>query len=718
MFILHRYSKYHRIQLYASVFLLFLAQLLLVGCSDDSHRGKWVESKEGIKIFVPLDFSEKYNESSLRCVSENTIEEVDFPIGPFKILVQTKGDKPKKIERTEVYPTLIPLDSLIYNTGEGTFSIVLGDVKNKKTEGYAWEVLCTKDSIPYRYEIGYFDKNNLSRGYRLSLDYEDNTKTHKIGTFKSGKLYCGIKQNIFNDSIGEKIIGVWDRNGKANKVYENLARQHHNICVSKGYDADQIENANIVFAHRYFFWLKYKWYFFIGLSLIGICFVLIPMGSVRPEDNDEAHQWDIDNYRIKPWTCSGAFIRWLIFGLFRVDLYYLRNFGLCSFMNLALWVTIVGSSKFIVLYSLEPSMWINLAPVIINYWQGWIFIICVLSWLIGLITIPYKVYKMNFTEFRHNIYEDLILKNHKKDYESLYYEIPKAVKEDGPVICSISTVAKDEYNKKQGAISKAFSFITGSKVRHARNKAETLLDLAKSISGIANKHSKLLNRLTVFLDIERKNAYRNMILAKELVSFIRKYKSNQMGLMQDSIGNINIQSPDDTVELDYSTLPEVDLQDSFIKGFNSFDSTFTFLKDNGFEDKESMLVGLGIGVLESMIDGVAQIDSLRTAECEHYEYLSSTIIRDIQNTEAKLISIHGKMLRANEIIQALTMANEAFVKAYTPLRDQIFGTSPTLSGFVDYYSNRHKDRAARLKDDIAYLISVCSEYNKINMSKL
>lgn len=669
-------------------------------------------------MFVPIDFSEKYQKSSLSCTSENTIEEVGYPLGPFKISVLTKGDKPEKVNMYTYFPTIIPLESLSYNIGDGKYSIVLGDVKKRKTEGFAWEVLFNKDSIPYRYEIGDFDENKLTRGYHMLYDYEDNTTTTKIGTFKSGKLYCGIKQSIFGDSIGEKIIGVWEPNGKANKIYEEIARLHYRICKSKGYDADQIEESGIKCAHRYFFWLKYKWWFFIGLSLIGICFVLFPMGSVRPDDSREAKQWDIDNYRIKPWTCSGAFIRWLLFGLFRIDLYYLRDYYLCSLLNLALWSAIVGSSKFIVLYALEPGMWIDLLPEIINYWQGWFFIICILFWLIGLLAIPYKVYKLNFTEFRHNIYEDLILKDYRKDYESLYSEIPSAVKEDGPVVCSIAKVARDEYDKELGLFSKATSFITNSKVHHARNKAETLLDLVKNISAIANKHAKLLSRLTGFLEIERKNAYRNMILAKELVSFIRKYKSNQMGLMKDDIGNVNIQSPDDVVELDNSMLPEVDFQDSFVKGFNSFDSTFSFLKDCGFEDKDSMFVSLGIGALESMIDSVSQINSRRSAEREHYEFLSSRYIHDIQSTEAKLLGIHGKMLRANEIMHALTMANEAFVKAYTPLRNEIFGTSPTFSGFMDYTFNRHKVRATGLKNDVAYLISVCSEYNKINMSRL
>lgn len=699
--------------------LTLIVLLFCTGCSDAPRRGEWVESKEGVKVYVPCDFSDKYDESTLSCKYGMAIDETGTYLPPFKMSVKTSGDHPKTINSiNELIPTIIPVESLKYKLKDGEYAIVAGDVVDGRTTGYAWNVEFSRDSIPYKVECGDFKDNRLTNGFQMYTDLDDNSTVFRIGRFKDGKLHMGIKQWQFPDSVGEKIIGVWNSDGSLDQTYESIARQYSQLMTKKGYDISQLEADNIEFAHRYFFWLKYKWWFFIGFSFIGLLFCLATLGHVRPDDKEEAKQWDIDNYRIKPWTCTGAFVRWFVFSLLRMDLYYLRDYVSCSFLNLAFWTAIVGSSKFIVLYALEPGMWIGLLPDITNYWQGWVLIACVAFWLVGLIMIPYKVYKMNFIEFRHNIYEKQILSNSRKDYESLHAEIPREVQSDSMEIRDIIAKAKNEYDDELGFFSKVTSFITNSKVRHAREKAEALLGMLQRISKIANKHSRLLHRLTGYLEIERKNAYRNMILAKELLSFIRSFKGRQKKLMHDNIGRISVQSPDNVVSMDYSSLPDVDLQDSLIKGFESFDSTFTVFKDCGFEDKDTLLVSLGIGALESAIDGLSQIDSRRTAEREHYEYLAADYIQDIQDTEGKLLSIHGKMLRANEIMQALTAANEAFVKAYTPLRDQVFGTNCSFVGFLDYLGTRHKVRANQIKNDVAYLMSVCSEYNKINMSKL
>ncbi|MBD5192173.1 MAG: hypothetical protein HDS88_04700 [Bacteroidales bacterium] len=699
--------------------LTLLVLLICTGCSDDTRRGEWVKSKEGVKVYVPCDFSDKYDESTLSCTFGMAIEETDTYLPPFKISVNTTGTHPKTIiSENELIPSLIPVKSLKYKLEDGKYAIVAGDVIDGSTTGYAWNIEFSKDSIPYRIECGDFKDNRLTNGFQMYTDFDDNSTVYRIGSFKDGKLHMGIKLWQFPDSIGEKIIGVWNSDGSLDQTYENLARQYTLLMTEKGYDQNQMEVGTIEFAHRYFFWVKYKWWFFIGFSLIGILFVLATLGSARPDDKVEAEQWDIDNYRIKPWTCTGAFLRWLVFSLLRIDLYYLRDYVSCSLLNLAFWTVIVGSSKFIVLYALEPDMWIGLLPDITNHWQGWVLIACLAYWLVGLIMIPYKVYRLNFNEFRHNIYEELILGNRRKDYESLYAEIPRAVKTDGKEIQSIVSNAQREYDNELGFLSKVTSFFTNSKVRHAREKAQALLKMLQQISRIALKHSKLLHRLTGYLEIERKNAYRNMILAKELLSFIRSFKDRKKDLMHDNIGRISIQSPDNMVSLDYSSLPDVDLQESLINGFESFDSTFTLLKDCGFEDKDSLVASLGIGAVETAIDGISQINSRRAYEREHYEYLAADYIHDIQHTAGKLVEIHGKMLRANEIMHALTAANEAFVKAYTPLRDQIFGTSCTFDGFIAYIRNRHKIRAIQIKNDVGYLMTVCSEYNKINMSKL
>lgn len=701
---------------------VFLLSLLFTSCSDGEQRGKWVKSKEDVKVFVPVDFEDKYEESTLSCISNDFLPEVDFPEPPFEISVQTKGEKPGLVNMTSILPSLVPLDSLKYQMENGEYSILAGRVKDSKIEGYAWNYVFSVDSELKSLEFGDFDDNSLECGERRI--YEDNGKvTYYIGQFKDSELYQGIKQTFsINpsgeiDLIGDKTLAVWDKDGSVNQVFRELSSQNYKINKARGLSENEMEAESIEFAHRYFFWLKYKWYFFIGLGIIGLGVILFILFHATTPDDIPDRKTEYNNYRIRPWTCFGAFWRWLVFSLFRIDMFYLRQYGLCSFMNLLLWVTIVASSKFIVLYGLSPYSWPLLLPNIFDYWQGICFSICVLFWVLGLFAIPYNVYRINFKIYRHNIYEKLILKNQKADYVSLLSEIPRTIKKDSSEIDRISYDAQREYENELGLVSKTFSFMTNSKVRHAKNKAEELGYMLSSLSEIAMKHGEQLSRLIMFLDIERKNAYRNMILAKELIFLVSKGKDNQRELVRDKIGKLNIQAPQiDYLDLDM--IPGLDFQESFAKGFNAFDSTFQAMKDCGFEDKDSLFVALGIGAIESAIDGVLQINERRSAERSHYEYVASMYIKDIKNIHSKLLSIHGKMLRANEIMQALSAANEAFVKAYSPLRDYVFGTEPTFTGYLKYVANSHKRRANDIKLNIAYLMQVCQLYNKINMSKL
>lgn len=700
-------------------FVCIVISFLFISCSNESQKGKWVESEEGIDVFVPLDFDDKYEKSTLSCISNGFTEETNLPCSPFEISVDTKSDKAQREKLANIIlPTIISLDSLKHKSSDGSLFLLAGNIENDIIEGYAWKYSFTQDNLLSIAEIGKFKDNELVFGDKICYDNTKGSTVVLRGRFRHGNIYMGIKQIQYHDSISEKSIAVWEEDGIPNPTYAKQAKQLYSICEAKGYNIEKIEQESVDFAHRYFFWLRFKWWFFIVLSIIGLIVVVYPLVLIRPSDCVGGRAWDIENYRIKPWSSFGVLWRQLFFGWLGLDKIYLRQYGWASVENFVLWVTIVASSKFIVLYGVRPNLWLSLLPSVFDYWQSSLLIVWIFFSLFDYLLIPYKVYKLNFSVYRKNIYENLILESKMIGYENLCIQILDTIKRDGSRIKDYAKNARSEYTEEQGLFSRSFSWLTNSKVEFARKKAEMLNKDLNKLSKIAESHRDLLTRLLEYMDTERKNAYRNMILAKELIFLIKKGKGNQQALRKDNIGKLRIDTPQILVSPP-GNLPEVGFVDSVAKGYETFESAFSSFKEMGFDDKDSLVVGLGIGAIEASLDCITQINSRRAEERRHYEYLSSNLIQDINNIESKLLETHTKMLRAREIMLALSAANAAFVKAYTPLRDHVFGTEVSFMGFLSSIGRKHKIKARELAvDNIGYLISICNEYNKINTSKI
>lgn len=699
-----------------SIFTLLLIMVVigLPSCSKNNARGKWVESNNGIKVYVPKDFEKKYNPKTLNCECQRSEEIVPLYTPPFKITVQDKQGK--TFSFSSLLPTIIPDSLLRYGEkgSDNTYWYIAGKLdKNGDTQDYAFQYKIVSDSILSKYEYGHFKNNDLIRGYRYTY-YPDSGKARsEWGRFKDNKIYQGYSQYTFPDSVGKKYIALWDADGTVNPTYLQIIRNHYSIMKWKGYDVAKPEKSDIALTKRYFFWENYKWYFFIGLSVIGILFILIGYGFI-PESKIDGKD-NPDYLKLSPWTCKGAYLRWIFFPL-GLEYVYLRMQKVYLWTSLLSWTLIVASSKFIVLYGLTPQFWIEL-HAFDKPWQFYLFQIRFGLWLGSLIWIPYWVYLENFHTFRRNIYEKLIIGNQTLKYKSLCERISKGFKEDHSIIRESRNEAERIYNTKLGTLSKWTSWATNSKVEHARNKAESLNAILSQLAPIAANHAKMTSELLDYLNIERRNAYRNMIQAKELIYLIRHLKDNKSALKSDYITGIRIEQPTD-IHTGLEGIKQVDFQNSAVIGFNTFDKTFGMMKDLGLKDSDSLLVSLGVGSVEFAIDSIGQINQRRTQEREHYEYQASEIVTQICSLDRNILDNDKKLLRANEIMQALSAANEAFVRAYVPLRDYVFGRSTSYGSFLKFVFKRHKKNAKEKVHDIAHLIQVCSLYNKINQSKI
>lgn len=699
-----------------NIFILLLS-VTLISCSDDA-TGKWIDAENGIKVFVPIDFKDKYDISSLKCdASYFEYDGMKVYSPPFKISVTDKTGQ--KIQFYSLIPSLIPNDELkVKEHGKGNvYWIIAGNRDGKYTDGYTFEYRVQDDSVITKYEYGDFKKDNLIKGYRMRYFPKDNHYTITYGHFKNDELFEGVKQKIFGDSIGEKILGIWEEDGKFNPTYLSLSQMNYAIYAQKGYTPEQVAEANATFTQRYYFWLKYKWWFFIGFSVVAILVLCIGIGESDIGTKRADHDICSSIYRIRPWSVKGAYMRWFLFAPFGTVLCYFKEIGLFIIWTILVWTIIIASSKFFILYGLEPEMWVYLLNYASKFWQFEAFIyFCLPIWLVVGIAIPYKVYTLNFRFYRHNIYESYIKKGISLKFEALYKRIPQILSNDQPRIESLYNEAIGVYDQELGTLSKAFSFITNSKVSHARDKAMALNSIYSEFTSIALNHQKITDEMLNYLEIERKNAYRNMMLAKELVRIARSMKSKKQIYRNDKIKRINIDRPTD-IHSGAESIAGVDYNRSFSFAFESFDNTFSMMKEWGVDDKNSLLISAGVGAIEYAVDSVCQINERRTLEREYYESVAASIVRSFKDTRAKLLVNHGKILSANELMIALGRTNVAFVKAYTPLRDYVFGTDSSFSGFLKHTFRRNKYNRD-VFDDIAYLLEICSEYNKINKRKV
>lgn len=697
---------------FCSILILLCAVITLQSCDEDKDKAKWVESIEGVQVYVPNDFEEKYDIESLHCKPNQISQETHTPI-PTGFILSAKNLQTGKIVKieTKFIPTFINEDSLRFDYEDGSFGFFAGTLKDRKAEGFGYDIVFSKDSTSCKLEAGYFDENKLTEGVRYKSNINDSiVSTLTDGIYKKGHLYLGYitKETITpNDTSATADIGVWNANGSMNSTFEKDLTQF--IGILDSLQLDEPQDAYLGFVHRYFFWIKYKDWLYASLIILMLLSFFLAIGLSNESD---------DRKRLKPWSTSKAIWIWFLTGLFRGDLMYLCQGLKAGLLNIVFLGGILGSLEFIVLYGLHPEYWEYLLPSALSYGQTWVFLFCILCWVIGLFAIPYRVYKLNFKEYRHNIYESLILADEQAEYVKLHERIAEEIPKDSKIIKKIAKYAASEYADELGFVSKSFSWLTNSKVSHAKNKAEQLYLCNCEICEIAEKENEMLLPLLKFLDIERSNAYRNMILAKELIFLIKEGKDNQQDKKTDNINSIEIDMP--SYSSSTPNVPEFRGEDVLTEGLNSFNSTFSTMKEIGFEDEDTLIVSIGMAGATMVFDSISQINRRRTAEREHYEYEAANFIRNINSTEKELLSIQAKMLRANEIMKALTACNEAFVKAYTPLRDYVFGTECNFSGFISHTfdKNIRRQKAINVKEDVAYLMTICSEYNKINKSKV
>lgn len=535
---------------------------------------------------------------------------------------------------------------------------------------------------------GHFSRGKYNGRGKL---YKKNGQLEYDGHFKEG-IYNGYGILYCGDNTIEH---VW-LNGKINpryiKLYQNL-EEHRDEISSEEY---KTLKKHIVQYER-FSWL------WKGIILCILVLIIYLMIRLYKGNSSKKHLYTSQD----PISKKKVYKIWLTAGIFGFHRMYLAswvgfvNIGLIS---IAIILNLTPLTLFAGHYALMPSF-------IGMTWSFYVALACVgfsvIIWLIDALWVAYRIYYLTNVYYRHDIREIDILQGHRTDVDRLMDHIAKTLPQ---LLLEIQSAIADSRG------------ISREQIRHSTKIGKFLKigekDLKKSqLSRIYNKVYRIQkcqhqmqeesDTLSVYLEEARVAAYRNMLLAKEVIKYFKdNVKSKEQEVHTDEkiqITDIQITnvSQNEDITLDVSD------------AIKSFDAFMT-LANSGMSG--SLCVGIG-GVLVIGALAISYLEQ-RNKVIQQYTQEIASLIDNLNDISKDVVEIESQLLRMNELLKALYQCNKAFISAYTKLRDRVFPT-PSFRNFLkgvklkdEYFSSDE------FKHDIVFLIQVCSQYNKVNTADI
>lgn len=545
------------------------------------------------------------------------------------------------------------------------------------------------DNGQIRY-CGHFLKGKYNGRGKL---YQQNGKLEYNGHFKEGIyngygiLYCE------NDSIVEH---VW-LNGKINpkyiKLYQKLEEHRDNIS-SKEYKTFKKHIAQ----YERFAWL------WKGIILCILVLIIYLMIRLYKGNSSKQHLYTSSD----PISKKKVYKIWLISGIFGFHRVYLAswvgfvNIGLIS---IAIILNLTPLTLFAGHYALMPSF-------IGMTWSFYVALVCVgLSvtiWLIDALWIAYRIYYLTNIYYRHDIRELDILQGRRTDVDRLMDHIAKTLPQ---LLSEIQAAIADSRGISREQIrhsTKIGKFLKIGEKDLKKSQRSRIYNKVYRIQKCQHQMQEESDALSIYLEEARVSAYRNMLLAKEVIQYFKdNVKSKEQEVHTDEkiqITDIQITnvSQNENITLDVSGAVE------------SFDMAFMTLANSGISG--SLCVGIG-GVLAIGALAISYLEQ-RNKVIQQYTQEIDSLIENLNDISKDVVKIESQLLRMNELLKALYQCNKAFISAYTKLRDRVF-PAPSFGNFLkgvrlkdEYFSSNE------FKHDIVFLIQVCSQYNKVNTADI
>ena len=351
--------------------------------------------------------------------------------------------------------------------------------------------------------------------------------------------------------------------------------------------------------------------------------------------------------------------------------------------------------------------------------------------------IPYYVFRYNANYFRKNKSEDRMLIGKSDSYDSANEIVNKEIGQVNKDLENINIYVKEDYfiedpNKDKtfwGSLTRgAKNFITfgnSNKLEMEMNRLRCLSTCCDELGDLYDSCRFCNEILSGDLISSRIAVYRNLYLAKELIGIVKnKLSTKQQSLLVDYYFKCDMpkyqMNINGIANLDVSFNSEVFLDSLGSDLTVIFDNLNTKLENESLSKKDfvdaAVLTGLNV-----FVNGLSAIIDLNIRTKEARSEVQTQTTNALLYIDEAVIGIQEYqkyILRQKEILEALEKANIAFIQAYVPLREQVFG-KPTFWKFLTGIpKNRELFKTNEFREDLQHLILVCTEYSKINQSKI
>lgn len=407
-----------------------------------------------------------------------------------------------------------------------------------------------------------------------------------------------------------------------------------------------------------------------------------------------------------------------------------------GFVNCILfWALFLFNFSTIMIYWIYPKLLFYIPEY--NLFTRIIFLILVLMLVLDFFLIPYYVFRYNANYFRKNKSEDRMLISKSDLYDSANKFVNKEIRQVNKQLENINIYVKEDYfiedpNKDMtfwGSLTRGaksvITFGNSNKLEIEMNRLRCLSTCCDELGDLYDSCRFCNEILSGDLISSRIAVYRNLYLAKELIGIVKnKLSTKQQSLLVDYYFKCDMpkyqMNINGIANLDVSFNSEVFLDSLGSDLTVIFDNLNTKLENESLSKKDfvdaAVLTGLNV-----FVNGLSAIIDLniRTKEARsEVQTQTSNALLYIDEAVIGIQEYQKYILRQKEILEALEKANIAFIQAYVPLREQVFG-KPTFWKFLTGIpKNRELFKTNEFREDLQHLILVCTEYSKINQSKI
>lgn len=209
--------------------------------------------------------------------------------------------------------------------------------------------------------------------------------------------------------------------------------------------------------------------------------------------------------------------------------------------------------------------------------------------------------------------------------------------------------------------------------------------------------------ISYLLEYVRVCAYRNIYLGAELLNYIRdnaggKSLTTEKGMVDMNVKLENISISVDSLKMDVIGNITATVSNTIQAGVELLDNK-DVRKFVGKNPKASA----GIAAAALIGSAISNYTEERNAKIKQNNKIQKDAIKNIQKMVDNYTKGQGALLRAIELIKAITKANSGFMQVYEPLKKQVFDNNAASSVTMQ---------------DIRQLAIATNEYNKISQAKL